>query len=277
MTMLQNGLRPNLAKNRNGDFLMENGANLEFTVEELEALFKEDSAQETPPDDKVVEPQTPETSETNKPVEKVTPENLETHKIFASRLKQSTNAAVALERERLAKLAGYESYDVMIKRSEEKIMTDEGLDPEQVAPVVDKLVQKRLAEDPRMKELESLRAIKVKEFGEKELSEVTKLTGGKITSLAQLSPEVIELWKKKGSLKAAFLELKGEELILEARSEQSKGSTIHLADLGAGDSKNLDVRALTPQERKAWKIFHPNMTDEELDKKTISTKKTVNK
>lgn len=241
------------------------GAN-EFTVAELELLFNGELEQETPPAVEVTEAQTDKgESKERKPTE---PE-VDKTKAFAKRLKESTDKVRQEEREAIAKSFGYESYEQMIKERETKKLEEKGIDPEQGSEVIDELVKQRIEADPRIKELEEYRKQRVKEFGERELAEINKLTNGEITSLAQLPKEVIDLWKTKGSLKAAYLELEGEKLITKIRSEQSKGSTGHLQNPSGGTPGQNAKRLLTDKEKAVWKQFHPHMTDDELNKMTV--------
>jgi vacuolar-type H+-ATPase subunit H len=161
----------------------------------------------------------------------------------------------------------------MQKNREEKVLEEKGLDPTQASEAIDELVKKRIESDPRMKELEEFKKQRIKEFGEKELAEISKLTNGEITKFSQLSKEVIDLWTKKGSLKAAYLELEGEKLITKIRSEQSKGTTSHLSNPSGPTGSNGTKRSLTAEEKKVWKKFNPHMTDEELNKIMVDTKK----
>lgn len=240
-----------------------NGAN-ELTVEELEALFHDEDEQATPPAE-----QTEPESETTNPDDGVKPEVKDTTKAFAKRLSESTAKARREERETMAKELGYESYEDLRAKRELKLMEDKGLNPDDVAPVVEEIIKKRLDEDPRIKELAKFKEEQVKEYGKRELAEISKLTDGEITKFDQLPKEVVELWKQKGSLKAAYLELKGEELILKTRSEHSKGSASHLASPTGTPPPKANVRHLTEKERVTWKVFNPTMTDEDLDKQTV--------
>lgn len=237
----------------------------EFTAAELEELFSDESQSETPPTETETDPQ-PDTEESTSAQSSV-----DTTKAFAKRLKESTDKVRLEEREAIAKSLGFESYEALQKSRETKVLEDKGLDPDQASEAINELVKQRIENDPRMKELDELRKIRVREFGEKELAEITKLTGGKITKLNQLSKEVIDLWTKKGSLKAAFMELEGEKLILSIRNEQSKGTTSHLANPSGSTSTN-NKRPLTDKEKQAWRLFHPHMTEEELNKKTVDIK-----
>ena len=79
------------------------------------------------------------------------------------------------------------------------------------------------------------------------------------------------MWTKKGSLKAAYLELEGEKLITKIRSEQSKGSTTHLVS-PSGTKSDTTKRLLTADEKKVWRQFNPRMTEEELNKITVDIK-----
>lgn len=228
------------------------------SLKELEDLFSDEFEQETPP---VNDGTNPEPSDEQKDVSQT--------KAFAKRLAEEKAKVVNAERENIAKELGFNSYEELQKNRELKLYEEKGLDHEEISPLVDELVEQKLNSDPRMKELEQFRAKQVEEFGKKELAEITKLTDGEITTLEQIPREVIELWKKKGSLKAAYLELKGEELILKARSGQSKGSTGHLNTPAGSNNSANEKRHLTAEEKKMWKLFNPSLTDEELNKKLV--------
>ena len=247
----------------------ENGANM-FTAEEIDELFRDDNEQETPPAN--------DNSATSVTEEAATDtgtgegdSSVTNTKAFSRRLKESTEKARREEREAIAKSLGYESYDALCQARERQRYSDRGLDADEVAPIVNEIVEERLKNDPRMEELSRLRAKQIEEFGRQELAEITRLTGGKITSLAQLPREVIDLWKKKGSLKSAYLELEGEKLITEMRSENSKGSTAHMNTPSTTSTGSSTKRTLTTEERNMYKFFNPGMKDEELDKITVDT------
>lgn len=241
------------------------GAN-EFTIEELEELFNDDTTQTTPA---ATDNATDVQDSDNETVTDNKSNNVENTKAFATRLKQSTDKARKEERESIAKSFGYESYDAMIKDRERKTYEDKGLDPDEVSPIVDELVKQRLNSDPRMLELAEFRKKQVEEFGRKELAEITKLTNGKITSFNQLSKEVLDDWQKNGSLKSAYLKIEGENLITQMRSEQSRGSADHLGNPNGSSPANTNQRPLTDKEKQMWKFFNPGISDEELNKKTI--------
>lgn len=230
-----------------------------FSIEELDSLFDTDDQPESSPvDDSAVSQDGQQES---------TP--VDTTKAFAKRLRESTDKARSEERENIAKTLGYESYAKMLEERQNKVLSDKGLDPTEVSPVIDQLVQERLNNDPRMKELDEYRKQQIKEYGKKELAEITQLTDGAITSFSQLPKEVIDLWSAKGSLKAAYLELEGENLITRIKSEQSKGTTAHLATAAGGAPAPSKQRPLTAEEKEVWKFFNPTMTDEELNNKMV--------
>lgn len=237
----------------------------ELSLEEMESIFSGNGATPTPNDE-----QSPKTEEPKK--EEVTPENVTTTQAFARRLKEKTEEAIGTERERIAKSMGYESYEAMLKSQEDKMLRDKGFDPETAKPAIEELVETRIKNDPRLKELEAYKAQQVEEFGKRELAEITKLTGGEITSLEQMPQDVIALWKTTGSLKAAYLQLHGEELITKARAQQLKGSTDHLRNPGGSPAPQAATRPLTEEEKRVYRIFNPGISDEELAKKTKPNK-----
>lgn len=236
---------------------MEIGVNT-LSQSELDELFSDDNGTQQSP---AVEGNSSGTQQ----------DDVESTKAFSKRLKERTDKAVAEEREAIATKLGYSSYDDMMKRQENKLLEDKGLDPEQVSPIVEELVKKRLNEDPRIKEFEILKQRQIQDFAEKELSELSKLTGVQYTSIDQLPKDVIEDWRKSGSLKRSYISLHGEELILKSKAAASKGTTEHLENVGTGPSTEPEnhKRHLTKEEREIWKFFNPQMTEEMLDKKMI--------
>ena len=245
---------------------MNMGAN-EFTLEELEELFK-DTQPTTPAAE---DDSTPQDGNDGADDDNNKSNNVENTKAFANRLKQSTDKARKEEREAIAKSLGYESYEDMETKRKNKLLEDKGLDPTDVSPIVDELVKQKLESDPRMQELEEFRKYKRDEFAKRELAEVTKLTDGAITSLAQLPKEVINRWQELGSLRLAYLELEGENLIARAKGEQSKGSTSHMNSLNSNATPPpTKTRPLTAEEKQIWKVFNPGISDEELNKKTVN-------
>ena len=234
---------------------VENEGVKDVVIDDLEALLNDDDNQASPLENDENKPQpTDDVSQT---------------KAFAKRLKESTEKVRLEERESIAKSLGFNSYEELQKSSERKTYEDRGLDPDEISPIVDEIVNKRINEDPRMKELERFKQKQVEEFGQRELAEITKLTDGEITKLEQLPSDVLDLWKTKGSLKAAYLELKGEELLNKVKSKQSKGSTSHMNNLSGNASTEKSERLLTDEEKRIWKFFNPHLTDEELNKKTV--------
>lgn len=237
---------------------MEIGVNT-LSQQELDELFADDNngTQQSPAAEN-------DGSQTND-------SDVENTKAFSKRLKERTDKAIAAEREAIATKLGYKSYDDMIKQQENKLLEDKGLDPEQVNPIVEELVQKRLNEDPRMQELESFKQRQIQEFAEKELAELSKLTGVQYTSIDQLPKDVIEDWRTSGSLKKSYINLHGEELILKAKAAASRGTTAHLEPVGNGPAVDTEThkRHLTDEEKRIWKFFNPEMTDEQLNKKMI--------
>lgn len=238
----------------------------EITVEDIEN-FLNDSDTTTP----VVETDsshedTPPTETSQSEVKPVT----ETQ-AFAHRLKEEKEKVRREEQANIAKSMGYESYDTLIKAREEQVYLDKGLKPEEVSPIVEEIVKQRLAEDPRLKELETIKQQKVAEWAKKELSELSSLTDGKISKLEDVPKDVLEQWKKGGSLKAAYLELKGEDLIrqikLGTQAQDSRGTTSHLSTPpSAPVVEDTTKRPLTDKEKDIYRLFNPNVSDEALEK-----------
>lgn len=242
---------------------MSKGAN-EFSMEELEELFKEEG-QETPPAEGNKNP--PETPPNEPTKTETNVEDVTKTQAFARRLKEEKEKALKEARQEIAASLGYASYEELQKSKEKKMLEEQGLDPEQVSPIVEKLVEERLSKDPRMQELEELRKAKVNEFASKELKEINDLVGTNYASVNDIPKDVLDDWRKSGSLKKSYIALHGEELILKAKSAASKGTTSHLQTPGGSPGGPTNKRPLNDEERAVWKLFNPGITDEELNKK----------
>lgn len=251
---------------------MPQGAN-EFTMEDIENFLNGDWAATPAADDDESSPEvTPDVSTdtgNETPAEK--PPVTETQ-AFAHRLKEATNKARNEERESIAKSLGYESYADMQAKREAEMLRNRGFDPEEVSPIVDEIVKQRLAEDPRMQELDGYKQERMNTWAKKELAELNELTDGKIVTMTDVPADVLELWKTKGSLKKAYLELHGEELIRQTRtsvvSGQSRGSTSHMnSPQGTPPpAGGANKRPFTAEEKAVYKMFNPDVTDEQLNK-----------
>ena len=115
---------------------------IEEIEKEIAELFNDD--QDSSPEEKEQK-----SAEDTQVVKKTNEEKRSDAKAFSIRLNE--------EREKIAKEAGYESYDDMRKQREKKKLEDEGLDPEVASPVLEDLVKQRIEQDPRIKEYEELK------------------------------------------------------------------------------------------------------------------------
>lgn len=223
--------------------------------EELDELFG-DEQQETPP--------------AQEAQDKDLGDKAEQTKAFANRLQKRTTEAVTAEQERIAKEMGFNTYDEMMKSRQNKAIEDKGLDPEVVSPIIDELVNDRLAKDPRMAELDALRQERVNAFADKELKELSKLTGIEYTSLDKIPKDVIEDWKTSGSLVKSYMSLHGADLLRATRKAAAAGTTDHLASpKGTSAPTPSNMRHLTDQERSVYKQMIRGITDKELDEKLV--------
>lgn len=228
----------------------ETGDNLSA---ELEAIFSE------------MEQETPTASSNGQSQEDNSVENT---KAFAQRLKERTDKAVAEERDNIAKEFGYQSWADYQAKKDNKLLEEKGLDPAEVSPVVEEIVKRRMDSDPRLKELEAYRAQNARSFAEKELKQLSELTGETYTSLDQIPKDVIEDWKQSGSLKSSYMKLHGEEALRKMRSRVSGNDTQHLQSANGVPVQPSGERPLTDEEKQTYRFFNPKVTDEELNKMT---------
>ena len=227
---------------------------LNFSIEDL---FK-DPGEETP--QKEEKPTQKE--------EKSTQEASEMTKAMSNRINEVRAKTEKETRDAMAKELGYDSYADLQKANERQVLKEAGLDDEDIEPIVQRLVDKRFAEDPRMKRLEELEAKEKANFVKDQLKEINKFAGTNYKDIKDLPAEVLSMWEKTGNLKQAFLATQGETLITKSLAGNHNGSLSHLANPGSTGTGSKE-RPLTQSEKDMWRMVIPDITDEELNKKTM--------
>lgn len=172
-------------------------------------------------------------------------------------------------RNKMAKELGFNSYDELVKANEKKLFKEAGLDETDTEDLVNKLVEKRLANDPRMKKLEEYENRDKENFVNSQLKEINELTGSDFKDISQLPEDTLKMWEKTGNLKQAYLATQGESLLLKKKASSENGTTNHLASSDVGNTTEKR-RGLTAKEREIYKsVLGDYITDDELSKLTL--------
>lgn len=171
-------------------------------------------------------------------------------------------------RESVAKELGYNSYEELLKSKEQNMMKEAGLDEERTGELVSKLVEQRLANDPRFKKLEEIESLEKNNFVTSQLNEINSFAGTNYKGIEELPEDILKVFEKTGNLKQAYLAIEGENLITKAKVPQNTGSLAHLAN--PGDSRGaVKTRHLSEEEKELYRMVNPGITEEELLKKTL--------
>ncbi len=227
----------------------------------IDDLFKDPVAEEPEVLETVENHNTPETK-ANEPTEQT--------KAVSERINEVRRKTESETQEKIARELGYENYADMRKAKEKKLLEDAGLDEDDIKEVVEKLVAQRLADDPRMKKLEEIEAKDKATFVNSQLKEINTLTGTNFTSIEQLPKDTLDLWAKTGNLKQAYLATQGEAIILKNNAAAKNTSSLaHLASAGSNSNTHTKSRLLNEEEKAIWRSVMPDITDDELSKKTV--------
>jgi len=218
-----------------------NGVTLDIDIDEL---FKDDEGTSTP----LV----------------VTPEKkVELTEAMTKRINEVRTKTEATVRDNIAKDLGFASYDEMLKAKDKKIITEAGYNPEEIDKIIEPLLEKRLAADPRIQRLQQLEEQDKKNAITSQLAEIEKLTGLKVKE-TDLSNETLELMGKGLTLSQAYFATNPTKI------SSNKGSTDHMAT-GAGAGK-IKLRGMNADEKALYKSINPTATEEEINKKTLEVR-----
>lgn len=174
--------------------------------------------------------------------------------------------------DRIAKELGYASYKDMQDAKKNEKLRDAGLDTEdkELMAVIDKIVEERLSNDPRIKKVDDYEARQKQKFVDAQLEQINTFAGSNYTSIDQLPKDTLAMWEKTGNLKQAYLATHGEELLTKKSSSHNKGSLTHLADNGSSNS-GKKARYLTDEEKDIYRsVLGDYVNEDDLAKRTRS-------
>jgi hypothetical protein len=187
---------------------------------------------------------------------------LELTAAMTKRINEVRAKTEATVRDNIAKDLGFDTYEEMEKAKDKKAILEAGYDPDDLEAIIEPLVEKRLASDPRMLKLQEIEAQEKETYIDTQLSEVERLTGLKVTK-DDLPKETLDLWSKGVDLAQAYIATNAAKIV----SSNTKGSTAHLQS-GSGTSK-IKRRGLSEQEKELYRAINADITEEELNKKTV--------
>lgn len=186
-------------------------------------------------------------------------------KVMSERINSVRKTTEKETQDKIAKELGYENYDAMRKAQTNKIAQDHGFQPEDVEKVIEPIIQKRLADDPRFKKLEDFEKREKEAYIVSQLALINQATGQQLKP-TDLSKETLDLWSKGVELEQAYYATQGKAIIVSKTTKLENGTLDHLAPgVGTGSVK---TRKLTDEEKDIWRSIIPGITEEELMKKT---------
>ena len=173
--------------------------------------------------------------------------------------------------EKIAKELGYNSYSEMLKAKESNLIKEHGYDEEDIEKLLTPLLEARLAADPRFKKLEEIEQREKQSYIDEQLKAINKLCGNKYKAVEDLPETTRNLWAKGVELEDAYIATVGKELLTKNAANVQKGSLSHLAPTSSnGGTKK---RGLTEYEKQMYRSIMPDITEEELNSKTIDINK----
>lgn len=222
---------------------------------EIDELFKDDTS----------------ASEEEQPAKTPEEKKDELTKTVTKRINEVKAKTERETQDKIAKELGYENYAAMKKAQEDDIIKKKGYKPEDIASLVETLVEKRIKEDPRLAKLTALEESERDKYVEAKLAAINEATGQKLT-VKDLPKETVDLWAKGIDLEQAYYATQGKTVIAKVKNQANNGSLDHL-NVG-GSSGQPKMRRLTAEEKEIYRSIAPHLTEDELNKKTVEVKST---
>lgn len=176
--------------------------------------------------------------------------------------------------EKIAKENGFDSYTAMKQAKEAKLLSDKGFNKDDVEAVIKPMVEQRIADDARFKELEDFKRAQQEIYINQQLSSINKTTGQQL-KITDLPKETISLWEKGIDLEQAYYATHGKTLLTKGISHAQNGSLTHLGNSSA--NTNVKTRSYTQEEKNMYASIMNmggfTVSDKELAEKTVSINK----
>lgn len=161
----------------------------------------------------------------------------------------------------MAQSMGYTTWDEYRAAQRKKVITDAGLEPEQVEPVVSKL----LASDPAVIAARELKAAQEKatsdEASKSELLALNSTYGTEFKSMDELDDATKVLIEKGVPLVKAY-GIEHLDDVVKTR-EQVIPSKGHLVSV-VGSGKSSTPKVVTPKQMEVFRLFNPDASDEQI-------------
>lgn len=227
----------------------------EFSLDELFNITDTDDSNSTADENAEVITDVTDTTNTTD----TTDNNINLTKAMSDRInevKQKTKDSVAKE-------LGFDNYEELMARKTQEDFSHVGIDIEDpdVKSAIDKIVNDKIANDPRFKKLEQFEQKEKNAFLTSQLNEINSIAGTSYSALDQLPQETVDMFAKVGNLKQAYFATQGENLF----AKQQNGTTSHLSNrnLNSGGSR---TRHLTDEEKDTYRLVMGDaITEEELN------------
>lgn len=185
-------------------------------------------------------------------------------KAFSERLNVERSRITDEIHQETAQSFGYKTWDEFQKASKEKLITDAGLEPDKVNPVIDKIVAQHPSVIAAKEQAEqTAEATRIKSEADA-LFAINEKFKTELTSVDDLDEATLALYKKGVPLDKAYI---AEHLddVMKSRA-QSQPSKDHLQPVGSRTIQNGDVPPLTKEQIAMYKRFNPGITDEAIQK-----------
>lgn len=187
---------------------------------------------------------------------------------FSRRLNEATKKAkaeaIVETRQNIAESFGYNSWDEYLKAQQSTAISNKGYEPDEVIP----LIKEAMKSDPEY--LEAMKYKAEKEELEKTLWAQNALRdlngeyGTDFKSVDELDKNTVDLWNKGVSLRDAYALNHIDTIVTTrvAQAKQKQSGKDHLTEPKSGAQG--EVRNLTNDELKVFKLFNPGATDDEI-------------
>lgn len=212
--------------------------------------------------DKQVDPATaPPADNATSPVDGNGADSKDATKAYSERLNADRAKLRSDVQTEMAQSLGYASWEEYRAARRKTVITDAGLEPEKVLPIVDKL----LASDPEVLAAKELRDSQAKARSDEQVkAEILTLNstyGTEYKSMDEIDEAVKALVSKGVPLTKAYGVEHLEELATLTNPPQPTKS--HLANV-PGVGKSNPPKVVTPEQMTVFRQFNPSATDEQI-------------
>lgn len=188
-------------------------------------------------------------------------------KAYSERLNKDRERIRNEERNTIAKSFGFDSWDTFAQSQNNKLMTENGLDPDTVNPIIEKLLENNPKYQDALRYKKEKEELEMKIWAKDELTKLNNKFGTSYNSVDELGEDVVKAWNGGLDLQRAYAAYNYDSIAEHAKKTViATGGKDHMKSATSGSVTVTPSKQIDSATMYWMKQINPNMSDDDIKK-----------